>query len=398
MAGEEKPYRVYRGGRVKGKVPAPPKERAPRTSRRDGGSSYKGPGPGGRPPRTPGRRRRRRIVLLTLLGLIVLVVVWAVASYLSFRGGVSDANARLDPAARTALDEQSGLLLSHPTTILLLGTDHAAAKDRETDEHSDSIMLVRVDPKRHRLVYLSIPRDLRVPIPGYSDQKINAAFQLGGPALAMKTIRAFTGLEIDHVAIVDFADFQDLIDALGGVTIHNPAPILSNRFDCPYSTEARCAQWKGWSFRKGEIHLDGHQALIYARVRENRLNPSESDVTRGERQQRVLQAIAGQLTSVGTLVELPAIGDDLLKPLSTDLSAGQFLQLGWVKFRSSDDRTLHCRLGGDAMTVGGQSVIEPSEENRSVVAMVVGNSAPQPPPPGSGLYGPGCVVGDASLG
>jgi hypothetical protein len=50
------------------------------------------------------------------------------------------------------------------------------------------------------------------------------------------------------------------------------------------------------------------------------------------------------------------------------------------------------------MTIGGQSVIEPNEENRSVIAMVVGNSAPQPPAPGSGLYGPGCVVGDAALG
>jgi LCP family protein required for cell wall assembly len=396
MAGEEKPYRVYRGGRVKGKVPAPPKERTPRRSRRDAGSGYKGPGPS-RPTRTPGRRNRRRIVLLTILVLIVLVVVWAVTSYLSFRGGVADANARLDPAARNALTDQSGLLLSHPTTILLLGTDHAALQSREGDQHSDSIMLVRVDPKRHRLVYLSIPRDLRVPIPGYSDQKINAAFQLGGPALAMKTIRAFTGLEINHVAIVDFADFEDLIDAIGGITVQNPKPILSNRFDCPYSTEARCGQWKGWSFRKGTLHLNGHRALIYSRVRENRLDPGESDITRGERQQRVLQAIAGQLTSIGTLIELPAIGGDLLKPLSTDLSAGQFLQLGWVKFRSSSDRTLHCRLGGEAMTLGGQAVIEPNEDNRSVIAMVVGNSAPQPPAPGSGTFGPGCVVGDASL-
>jgi len=396
MAGEEKPYRVYKGGRVKGKVPAPPKERERRPAR-DGGGGYKGPGPARRT-RTPARRSRRRIVLLSLLVLLLVVVVWAVASYLSFRGGVADANARLDPTARNALDAQDGLLLSHPTNILLLGTDHATVAGREGDRHSDSIMLVRVDPKRHRIVYLSIPRDLRVPIPGYADQKINAAYQIGGPALAMKTVKAFTGLEIEHVAIVDFADFRDLIDALGGITIDNPAPILSNRFDCPYSTQERCQQWRGWSFEKGEIHLNGHQALIYSRVRENRLNPSESDVTRGERQQRVLQAIAGQLTSFGTLVKLPSIGGDLLKPLSTDLSAGQFLQLGWVKFRSSDDRTLHCRLGGDPLSVGGQAVIEPTEENRSVIAMVVGNSAPQPPPPGSGLYGPGCVVGSAKLG
>ncbi len=401
MAGEEKPYRVYRGGRVKGKVPAPPKpakeprRRAAPGNGRGGRSDYKGPGPRSRG-RTPGRHGRRRIVLLTLLGLLLLLVVWAVASYLSFRGGVADANKRLDPTVRSALADQQGLVLSHPTTILLLGTDHASTNGREGDRHSDSIMLVHTDPKRHRLIFLSIPRDLRVPIPGYADQKINAAFQIGGPALALKTVRAFTGLDVNHVAIVDFADFRDLIDAIGGVTIRNPAPILSNRFDCPYSTQERCSQWQGWSFEKGTIHLDGHQALIYSRIRENRLNTAETDVTRGERQQRVLQAIAGQLTSIGTLVKLPSIGGDLLKPLSTDLSAGQFLQLGWLKFRSSSSSTLHCRLGGDASTIGGQAVIEPTEENRNVIAMVVGNSAPQPPPPGSGLYGPGCVVGDST--
>jgi LCP family protein required for cell wall assembly len=392
MAPEEKPYRVYKGGRAKGKVPAPARQERP--ARRDGRPQPKGPAS-----RRGGRRPNwRRRISLTLIALVVLLVVWGVASFLAFRSGVADANSRLDPSAAAALNDQSGLLLSHPTTILLMGTDHAKVNGREGDRHSDSIMLVFTDPKRHKVVYLSIPRDLRVPIPGYSDQKINAAYQIGGPALAMKTVRAFTGLDINHVAIVDFADFRDLIDALGGIDVVNPAPILSNRFDCPYATEARCQQWNGWSFKKGPIHLNGHQALIFSRVRENRLDAGESDVTRGERQQRVLQAVASKLTSVGTLAKLPFIGGTLLKPLSTDLSAGQFLQLGWIKFRSSASSTLHCRLGGEAMSIGGQSVIEPSEDNRSVIAMVTGNSAPQPPPPGSGPYGPGCTVGDASIG
>jgi polyisoprenyl-teichoic acid--peptidoglycan teichoic acid transferase len=393
MAREEKPYRVYKGGRAKGKVPAPARpERGARARR--GGAAYKGPG--ARRPRKRVDRRRR--ILLGLVALVALLVVWAVASFLSVRSGVGDANDRLDPTAAAALDSQSGLLLSHPTTILLLGTEHAVANGREGDRHSDSILLVHTDPGKHRIVYLSIPLDLRVPIPCYADQKINAAYQLGGPALAMKTIRAFTGLAINHVAIVDFADFVGLIDALGGVDVQNPAPILSNRFDCPYSTQARCQEWEGWRFPKGNIHLSGHKALIYSRVRENRLDPGESDVTRGERQQRVLQAVAHKLTSFGTLAKLPVVGGKLMKPLATDLTTGQFVQLGWLEFRASPSTTLHCRLGGEAMTVGGQAVIEPNEENRAVIAMVTGNSAAQPPPPGSGPFGPGCVVGDDSLG
>ena len=98
----------------------------------------------------------------------------------------------------------------------------------------------------------------------------------------------------------------------------------------------------------------------------------------------MLQAVASKLASVGTAFRLPFIGGDLLKPLATDLSAGQFLQLGWVKFRAPSGRVLHCRLGGSASSIGGQSVIVSTEENFAVVRMVTGDSAAQPPPPGSG--------------
>jgi LCP family protein required for cell wall assembly len=399
MPAEEKPYRVYRGGRTRGKVPAPPRPGRPRTdgdgrdgaARADGGVDYRGPG---------GRLRRiswgKRIALGIAI-VLVLLIVWAVASFLAFRSGVDEANKRLEPNARLALTEQSGLLLSHPTTILLMGTDHNNVGGREGDRHSDSIMLVHTDPAKHRISYLSIPRDLRVGIPGYGVQKINAAFQIGGPALALKTVTQFTGIPVNHIVIVDFADFKDLIDSLGGVDVNVPAPIISNRFDCPYPTEQRCQQWRGWRFPKGRQHMNGQRALVYSRVRENSLDPSESDVTRAERQQQVLQAISSKLTSPGILVKLPFMGSDLAKPLSTDLSAGQMAQLGWVKLRAPSDRALHCRLGGTGSFAGGQSVIEPSEDNRNVLAMVVGRSAPQPPAPGSGPYGPGCVVGDRAL-
>ena len=130
---------------------------------------------------------------LVAVVLLLLIVVWGVASWFAFSSGVSDANKRLDQNAKTALVSQNGLLMSHPTTILMLGTDNARVGGREGDRHSDSIMLLRTDPSHHRLYYLSIPRDIEVPIPGSSTQKINAAFQIGGPALAIRTIRQFTG-------------------------------------------------------------------------------------------------------------------------------------------------------------------------------------------------------------
>lgn len=393
MARADKPYRVYRGGRAKGRVPTLP--RPERASKRDGHRRTT-PGP---VPVQPARRRRlgwgRRIALA--LGLLVLLLVaWGVASYLSFRSGVEDVNARLDDETRAALAPQDGLLLSEPTTILLLGTDHSASiEDRAAARRSDSIMLVRTDPKRGRFAYLSIPRDLKVDIPGHGEGKINAAMQTGGPALALRTVEAFTGVKVNHVVLVDFDDFKELIDAVGGITVDVPKPILSNAFDCPYDAQ-RCETWQGWRFGKGEQKMDGRRALIYSRIRQNQLDPAENDITRTERQQRVLQALTRRMTRPTVVARMPWIGDDVARPMSTDLSTWELMQLGWLRFRASASQTLHCRLGGSPSNIGGQSFIVPDQENFAVLSMFVGASAPQPPPPGTGLFGPGCIVGSAA--
>jgi len=387
----DKPYKVYRGGRTKGNVPlagAGTREREPKRQEPlpgDGGGS--------------GRRRRtswtwRRWLPLTLAVVLLALVLWSVAGYFSIRSGVVAANARLPAGTAAALDPQNGLLLSNASNILLLGTDHSdnGQAGRSSDQHSDSMMLLRTDPSRHRLVFVSIPRDLRASIPGHGESKINAAMQIGGPKLAIKTVAQLTGLPIDHVVVVDFGAFQALIDGVGGIEVNVPEPILSNRFDCPYSSQARCAAWPGWRFRKGVQHMNGHRALIYSRIRENRLNPADSDVTRVLRQQQVMQQTLSKLASASTFFRLPFSGGKLLSPIATDLSTLQFVQLAWVKFRAGT--TLHCRLGGKDY---GDGYITGTEENISVIQMVIGNSAPQPPPPGSGPYGPGCVTGNETF-
>src|SRR3712207_5880620 len=130
--------------------------------------------------------------------------------------------------------------------------------------------------------------------------------------------------------------------------------------------------------------MDGRRALVYARVRVNRLDPNESDLTRAERQQQVLHAIGSKLTSAGTVARMPTIGDEVGRPLTTDLTAWELVQVGWRRFRSASGRTLHCRLGGDPATLDGQSVLLGVPENRHVISMFIGASAPQPPPPGTG--------------
>ncbi len=183
-------------------------------------------------------------------------VVWGLLGYLAFRGGVSSANKRLPRATRTALAPDKGSPLGNPTTILLLGTDHSLAVSRSGDRHSDSITLLRTDPAHNRLDYLSIPRDLRVEIPDYGPAKINTSFQVGGPRLAIRTVASYTDIPVNHVIVVNFADFRDLIDKVGGVDVVVTRPILS-KFDCPYASPVRCSRWPGWHFRRARSTWTG---------------------------------------------------------------------------------------------------------------------------------------------
>ena len=147
MAPDEKPYRVYRGGRVKGKVPAVPGKPRPRA----------GPGRGTAAERLDAQRGVGRGSGASLEAhrpdhrcscSSCSMIVWGVTAFLSFQSGVSDANKRFDRerGARAALAKSNGFLLSHGTTILLLGTDSSTAAGRSGDRHADSIMLVRTDP------------------------------------------------------------------------------------------------------------------------------------------------------------------------------------------------------------------------------------------------------------
>jgi LCP family protein required for cell wall assembly len=311
--------------------------------------------------------------MLAVLGALLVLVLWVGYGYSQFRSSLDDANKRIDEPTRAALTP-GGSLLSKASTMLVLGSDR---RPGDGSGRSDSILLVRVDPARNRIAQLSIPRDLRVTIPGHGDDRINAAYATGGPALAIKTVQALTGIEINHIVLVDFSGFRELVDALGGVTFDNPEKIISNSFD-----------GHPWRFGRGTLHLDGRHALAYARVRENTANPADNDLTRGLRQQRVLQAIAHGLASPSTLLHLPSVGSALGKPLATDLSANDLLELGWRQMRAS--RTIHCRLGGTITSIGGASELIGGDENRRVILAVLGQSAPLAARPGD-TFAAGCT-------
>jgi len=335
----------------------------------------------GRPVATtaPGRRFPigwKKAVLLGLGLLLVLLLIWVYLGYRAFAQEVERANKRVDAKTRAALTP-AGSMWRDPQVTLVLGSDGRGSASIGS-ARADSILLVRTDPGKHTIYMLSIPRDMRVPIAGHGDEKINASLAFGGPPLLIRTIKSFTGLPVNHVTAVAFKGFQELIAAMGGLTIQNPSRIVSSQ---PFGG-------KDWVFAKGEIHLNGRNALAYARIRHT-TNPADSDITRTERQQRVLQAIAHQLVSPTSILHLRSIGGAVAKPLATDLSAMELIAMGWIKFRAQ--RTVECHLGGTAQFVDGEAVLVPSPANRAVIQAFLGQAAPPRQPKGT-LFDPGCTI------
>jgi LCP family protein required for cell wall assembly len=205
-----------------------------------------------------------------------------------------------------------------PQTILLLGSDTIGKKETEIgrqDPRSDTIILARLDPKREATALMSLPRDLRVEIPGHGTDKINAAYSLGGPKLTLETVKKLTGIPINHVITVDLNGFVEVVDRLGCVYVD-----VDRRY---YNVDAT---FSPIDLQPGYQKLCGLQALAYARFRKE-----DTDIVRGARQQDFLRAFKQQ-TGVEELFQRQAelieiFRENTASSIATKESATRLLRL-----------------------------------------------------------------------
>ena len=238
------------------------------------------------------------------------------------QGKVSDANHLLGGAGYPAASANN---------ILVLGSDVRTRENAEPgaqtsgNGRSDSILLMRIGGGANSR--LSIARDTVVDIPGAGRQKINAAYSIGGTALAVQTIENFTGIDINHVMIVSFEDFPALIDAMGGITY---------RGGCVVSRINGGFKNGGYTLRlpAGKSHIDGKQALALARTRKNDVQPQ-----RGRPDARAAPAEDRRRD------EAPAAVADGVRAAAADLlERAQGAALGHE--RADADRPLRRAVGG----------------------------------------------------
>ena len=279
-------------------------------------------------PPAKGRRRRRfsrgqrwfiRIVLLLVLGTAALLGMAVIAD---FQMG--------DAGNLPSLAEGDGV-------YLIVGSD---SRENLPDDlegsfgdfagaRADVIILAQVANGRRQL--LSIPRDLKVDIPGEGTNKINAAYAFGGPDLLVETVAEATGIRPNHYLEVEFAGFAGIVDAVGGIELDIPYP-------------ARDAK-SGLDIAAGTQTVDGATALAYARSRSyEELRDGEwvaqggGDIARAARQREVLTKIMAEASSVSGLVRSPwvmgAVGSNLTA--DSNLSLFTLAATGWAMRSASE--------------------------------------------------------------
>ncbi|MGH8867958.1 MAG: LCP family protein [Actinomycetes bacterium] len=198
---------------------------------------------------------------------------------------------------------------SNPTT----GTAARGVSWQPGAQRTDTIMLVHIPADRSGVYVVSIPRDAWVPVPGHGNAKINAAYSWGGPPLLVRTVEALTDVRVDNVAIVDFAGFESMTNAVGGVDVQVPETVHDYYND------------KTW--QAGVHHVDGAEALLFVR---QRAGLPTGDLGRIERQQQFMSALASKVVSAGVLTN-PFALDDLLGAVTGSLTVDEELTGGRMR-------------------------------------------------------------------
>jgi LCP family protein required for cell wall assembly len=341
---DQPPDRSSGRGRGSG-TGAPPRAGGPsgyRPSAMPGGPGRPGTGLGGGG--RSGLRPRRIFGVLAVL--VALLLVAGVAEYFNLNGRLDKKNVLVDYSTRPA----QGV----GTNWLIAGSDSRQGLTRKQERRlstgvgigghrSDTILVLHTGgPGKPMLI--SLPRDSWVDIPGYGFNKINAAYDFGGPRLLAKTVQNATGLRIDHYMEIGFGGFVSVVNAVGGVHMCIKYPLHDVA--------------SGLTIKKGCQNLSGAKALAYVR---DRHNFAQQDLQRVQNQRLLLKALLGKLTSTGVLLNPFAIipaADGATSTLTVDNGTSLF-QLASVAFALRHPRTTTVPIASaNFLTPTGESAVE----------------------------------------
>lgn len=241
-------------------------------------------------------------------------------------------------------------LSEEPINILAVGTDERPDGESEgMGVRADVIMLARILPETGEIRLLSMPRDLFVEIsPGVED-RVNAAYASGGVEQTARAVEGYTGVEIDNHAVVDFAGFEDVVDAAGGVEVD----IREGEYPA------------GSGIEEGRQKLSGEQALFYARYR----GTSGGDLDRIPRQQQILAALRKDALAPGSVTKFPEMARVAGENVGTDIGLEDSFAIGKTLLERGGDAPLKTgQLSGEPTTLSdGREVLIPDDERNRIL-------------------------------
>jgi LCP family protein required for cell wall assembly len=311
----------------------------------------------------------KRLIVGALLTIFAAAGATAVAAFHEVDKVVEALE--LSPELKLGKD---ALAISNPgeaQTLLILGSDRRPRNNVEggSGARSDTIMLVRLDPDKKSITIMSLPRDLKVRIPGYGVDKINASYELGGPALTLKTVQQLTGLPINHVINVTFTGFWRAVNAIGCVYTD---------VDRDYFNDS--AEFTFIDIDPGYQRLCARKALQYVRFRHY-----DTDLVRSARQQDFLRQMKQQVT----YTDLISNRDRLMKIFGRNTATdeklrdrAEILRLLKLALYSANKPIQEIHFEGQI----GPSFVEASDEQVKKLALQFVNSeesaGPRGKPPG----------------
>ena len=328
------------------------------------------PEPGSRTVNQSWFSRHRVLIAIAMVGTVLIATFGGWLVYLDSQiSNVPRVALNLDEDRRP--DRVTGEA-EESLNILLAGADagkgpsiaQAVADGRwEPYSHrSDTIIVLHVTADRDHAYLVSVPRDSFTKIDGIGKSKINAAFAVGGPSLYVKTLEDFTGLRMDHLAIIDWEGFRDLTKAIGGVPINIPEDVYD---------PSQKVQWE-----KGQQELEGELALQYVRMR---YGLEEGDFDRIKRQQNFLRAFMKKMLSTGTTsnpIKLTNTVEAVVKYLTVDdeFDNGKIRSIA-LSLRSLEEKdvTFITVPQERYATIDGESVVIVDKDRTQELFAAVGN-------------------------
>jgi LCP family protein required for cell wall assembly len=275
------------------------------------------------------RYRTKRRGPLRLLGkffLWVLIVILVAAGALT--GGawlyINESVAEVRAHTQALVDAQQDLEVvqtaHQPAVAMVIGYDRRPGESSATGSRSDTIMLVRADPKEKVISMMSFPRDLVVSIPGCKGQlpfsgRINEAYTYCGPRGTLQTVKALTHVPINYIITVNFVGFRDIVDKLGGVYID-----VDHRY---FNDNSSGESYEQINLHPGYQKLNGADALDYVRFRH-----TDSDLYRVVRQQNFVKAMKQQIASNWSVTKIPGIINTITKNVEVGVGGGKTLDVG----------------------------------------------------------------------